>query len=251
MKFVNKTTTFAMIAAIVLSGTLFAATPPDSLVVDNGGNVGVGVATPTSQLHIKGTDAEVLVENTGPTVAVRKLFILHSDSNQQFSMKNTGSGDEWVFNSRKNSFRISKQGSGGVEMELFETGNMTIRGNLTELSSRQEKHNIEKVDAQAILSKVAALPIAHWTYNHDTEGTRHLGPMAEDFHFTFGLGNDSSGISSLDTGGVALAAIQGLNELVHEKDAEIEALRAELEDLRKMVQALASRDHLAVLNGPQ
>jgi hypothetical protein len=37
---------------------------------------------------------------------------------------------------------------------------------------------------------------------------RHIGPMAQDFYSAFGL--DDKRITTIDEGGVALAAIQGL-----------------------------------------
>jgi hypothetical protein len=54
--------------------------------------------------------------------------------------------------------------------------------------------------------------------------------MAQDFHTAFGLnGPDDKHISVLDEGGVALAAIQGLNEKLEEqakeKDAQIQQLQ--------------------------
>ncbi|HEX7653611.1 MAG TPA: hypothetical protein VF607_08895, partial [Verrucomicrobiae bacterium] len=50
-----------------------------------------------------------------------------------------------------------------------------------------------------------------WSYKKDT-GVRHLGPMAQDFHAAFAVGSDERHIASLDEDGVALAAIQGLNQ---------------------------------------
>jgi hypothetical protein len=55
--------------------------------------------------------------------------------------------------------------------------------------------------------------------------------MAEDFYETFGLGDSDKSIGTLDADGVALAAIQGLFELVKEQQAEIEQLRAEMKRL--------------------
>ena len=54
-----------------------------------------------------------------------------------------------------------------------------------------------------------------------------MGPMAQDFYAAFGLGNGERHIASLDTGGVALAAIQGLHEIVKERECEIEDLRTQ------------------------
>jgi hypothetical protein len=55
------------------------------------------------------------------------------------------------------------------------------------------------------------LEIAEWRYNHTPEG-RHIGPMAEDWHATFGLGTNNKGVACRDMAGVALAAIQSLRE---------------------------------------
>jgi hypothetical protein len=57
------------------------------------------------------------------------------------------------------------------------------------------------------------------------ESIRHMGPMAQDFHAAFGLGEDERRISIVDSDGVALAAIQGLHEVVKEKEEEIQALK--------------------------
>ena len=49
--------------------------------------------------------------------------------------------------------------------------------------------------------------------------------MAQDFHTAFDLnGADDKHIATVDEEGVALAAIQGLNQRLNEKDAEIQKL---------------------------
>jgi hypothetical protein len=73
--------------------------------------------------------------------------------------------------------------------------------------------------------------------------------MAQDFQTAFGLnGTDDKHISVVDEGGVALAAIQGLNQKVEEqkselkaRDAEIQDLKQSMADLKKMVQSLAEK----------
>ena len=53
-----------------------------------------------------------------------------------------------------------------------------------------------------------------WSYKA-RPGNKHIGPMAQDFHAAFGLnGSDDTHIATVDESGVALAAIQGLNEKV-------------------------------------
>jgi hypothetical protein len=115
-------------------------------------------------------------------------------------------------------------------MILQRNGNLRINGTLVELSDRDAKSNLVAVDGQQTLAKVIQLPLSEWSYQKDKEQTRHLGPMAQDFHKAFGLGEDEKGICTLDTSGVALAAIQGLHEQVQEKDARIRMLEKQLAD---------------------
>lgn len=127
-------------------------------------------------------------------------------------------------------------------MSLFPNGNMTIGGILIQGSSRTLKKDIEPVDPAQVLAAVTQLPINSWSYK--TEEARHIGPMAEDFFQVFGLGNDEMRIASLDTSGVALAAIQGLHrsfqQVVEDKDAEIADLTSRLEALERLVAELSN-----------
>ena len=65
------------------------------------------------------------------------------------------------------------------------------------------------------------------------DAVRHLGPTAQDFYRAFSLGQDDRHIASLDSSGVALAAIQGLYGLVQEKDTQIVALEERLDELEQ------------------
>ena len=67
------------------------------------------------------------------------------------------------------------------------------------------------------------MPITSWAYKTDCN-TRHIGPMAQDFHKAFGLGGSDKSIATVDADGVALAAIQGLHQIEKGKDAKISAL---------------------------
>lgn len=62
--------------------------------------------------------------------------------------------------------------------------------------------------------------------------------MAQDFHRAFGLGDDDKTINSLDADGVALAAIQGLYQIVREKEAENTALQRRVDGLEARLKAL-------------
>jgi outer membrane murein-binding lipoprotein Lpp len=113
-------------------------------------------------------------------------------------------------------------------------------GTWTDSSSRAVKENVEPVAGPEILEKVQTLEVSEWNYEDEDSETRHCGPMAEEFHDTFGLGEDNEHIASLDTGGVALAAIQGLADRLDEKDERIEELEDEAETAR--AEAAAARE---------
>jgi hypothetical protein len=98
------------------------------------------------------------------------------------------------------------------------------------------------------LAKVTALPIAKWNFKQDP-GTKHLGPVAQDFYAAFNVGSDDKHIATVDEGGVALAAIQGLNQKLEDtlkaKDAEIEQLKRSVAELREVVGQLAKAATIA------
>lgn len=107
-------------------------------------------------------------------------------------------------------------------------------------SDRNLKENFAAVDAKTMLEKVASLPVTQWNYKKEGAAEKHVGPMAQDFHAAFGLnGDDDKHISAVDESGVALAAIQGLNEKLKEKDVEIAELKKSVAELRKIVERLA------------
>jgi hypothetical protein len=104
----------------------------------------------------------------------------------------------------------------GRFMDTSTGGYLSTAGVWTDASSRILKENFHPVDPADILDRVTALPVTVWNYRGQDPSVRHIGPVAEDFHSVFGVGDDSKHIASLDTGGVALAAIQGLNQKVEQ-----------------------------------
>jgi hypothetical protein len=126
---------------------------------------------------------------------------------------------------------------GGTELMHLVAGGLYVNGAFVSSSDRNAKENLEPVDTLAALEKVVALPLSEWSYKADT-GARHIGPMAQDFRAAFGLGHDDKGIATVDADGVALAAIQGLHQLLKQKDGEVEALKKSLADLQGQVAKL-------------
>jgi hypothetical protein len=127
---------------------------------------------------------------------------------------------------------------GGTELMHLVAAGLYVNGALVVTSDRNAKENFADIQSREVLAKVAALPITTWNYKQDAT-SRHLGPMAQDFYAAFGVGLDDKHIATVDADGVALAAIQGLNQKLEEKTSRIEDLEKRLE---KLEQLLDSRD---------
>lgn len=84
------------------------------------------------------------------------------------------------------------------------------------------------VDVADVLRRVRDLPLSTWSYDFDHTSVKHMGPMAQDFAASFGLGDSTRQIHTVDTAGVSLAAIQALADRLD----DIEARLSELERVR-------------------
>jgi trimeric autotransporter adhesin len=82
------------------------------------------------------------------------------------------------------------------------------------LSDVGAKQGFTRVEGRQVLQAVASLPISTWSYRAQDPSIRHIGPTAQDFHAAFQVGEDDGYISTVDEGGVALAAIQELYRMV-------------------------------------
>ncbi len=135
-------------------------------------------------------------------------------------------------------------GTSGLQTATYLTGNVYSGGTFTDTSDRNVKTGFEPVNVQTILTKVAGLPITRWQYTNDV-ATPHVGPMAQDFYAAFAVGPDNKHITTIDEGGVALAAIQGLNQKLNEENTQLkqqnDRLAVRLDELEAMVKSLAKQ----------
>jgi hypothetical protein len=97
----------------------------------------------------------------------------------------------------------------------------------TNASDAALKTGFTPVDPAGVLDRVSDMPITSWSYRSEP-GVIHIGPTAQDFHAAFGLGSDDKTIGTVDADGVALAAIQGLDQKMQEKDARLAELESRL-----------------------
>lgn len=163
------------------------------------------------------------------------------------------SSDADVVSTNNNS--VTLRASGGYR--LFSNGALSAGvflgagdNSWASISDRYAKKNFQPADGREILDKLVQVPIHRWNYKSEAEGdVPHLGPMAQDFKAAFYPGRDDKSITTLEFDGVALAAIQGLNEKVEHKaqhaarrikelETENAALQARLESVEGILKRL-------------
>ena len=111
-------------------------------------------------------------------------------------------------------------------------------GTWTNASDVNRKHLFAEVSGEDVLARLRNLPVTSWSYRTNSEGARHIGPTAQDFHAAFGLGDDDKVISTVDADGVALAAAQALEARTATQADEIDRLRSVNTEQEQRIQAL-------------
>ena len=202
----------------------FASTAANQFLIRAGGGVGINTSNPVVPLTIEGSGAY-------NSIGAAAIVVRNPTANKSW---------EWhVLDDGKMQF--ADLDAGATRMLIDTAGNVSANSFIT-TSDRHAKENFSPVNAQDVLAKVAALPISQWNFKSET-AVQHVGPMAQDFRAAFGLGTDERHIATVDADGVALAAIQGLNEKVEQKLAqkqtEITELQRQLNELKVLVQQLA------------
>jgi hypothetical protein len=202
--------------------------PTDSLRISSDGDVGIGTGSPSAAIDI--------VRSTGAVATVAR-YANNSGIQTLFDRTDVGASD-WQMSNFNTTFQITVPGASPGQFSLGTNGNLTIGGTqyLTG-SSRDLKENFVPVDGRTILQRVVDMPLTEWNAKTDPD-QRHIGPVAEDWWATFQFGPDDKHVSPTDIGGVALAAIKGLHQVVAEKDLAITRLQQQNSELAARLAAI-------------
>lgn len=137
-----------------------------------------------------------------------------------------GRGNRWIYFGPLNA---------GNTLVAWNGARLSDGGTWSNASDKNRKTDFEEVDAQKILERLAALPVRAWRYTNENAAVKHIGPTAQDFKAAFGLGDDDKSIGTVDADGVALAAIQALNQKLEAERAENDRLKQRLVELERLV----------------
>lgn len=143
-----------------------------------------------------------------------------------YSQRADGGGSRWVYIGDLNA---------GDTLHAWSGAHLTDGGVWANASDKNRKTDFADVAPQSVLAKLAALPVREWRYTNEVSSVRHLGPTTQDFQAAFHLGTDDTSIGTVDESGVALAAIQGLNQKLEQKETEITELKARLDRLEQLL----------------
>jgi hypothetical protein len=104
-------------------------------------------------------------------------------------------------------------------------------------SDKNQKENFEPVHGEAVLAKLANIPVSSWNYiGQDAKQFRHYGPVAQDFFAAFG--HDAMGtigtpttLNIGDVAGILWIGVQALQDRTEKLVQENLKLRAEMQSL--------------------
>jgi hypothetical protein len=164
---------------------------------------------------------------------------IHSGNDNQFIVR--ANGGFW-FGAVTTTDPFTPTIGPGVFISTSTGAYLSSGGTWANASDRAVKANFAPVHGQAVLARLAEIPITSWNYKNQAPSIRHIGPTAQDFYAAFGVGEDDTHISTLDADGVALAAIQGLYQIVQEQEAQITALKAEIAGRQEQINALQQQN---------
>ena len=105
------------------------------------------------------------------------------------------------------------------------------------LSDEDSKIKESVLDDLDMLEKLNRLPISNWRYHG--QDVNHMGPMAQDMHAIFGVG-DIDRVSTLDSDGIILSALRGMTQLKDQMQDRVERLHAEIMSNEKTIEDAAT-----------
>lgn len=250
------------------------------MAIDADGNVGIGNVNPASKLTINGPDNNGTIAGLEVNSGGQKIILdgneldcttggLHINVNSlnDLLVRTTTRRAEFTFehalgSGLTNGFSLSNPGSNSVYWTMYSTngdGNLELyyKGNLrgefnsttgayTNISDRRLKENIRPLTG--VLPRVMELQPARYTFRGDPQQNQQIGFIAQDVFMIFpevvskGTEGDSDKeVHTMDYGALSVIALAAVKEIVEGRQPEIQALKAENQELKEKVKTLEAR----------
>lgn len=213
----------------VLGGLFNEASGPYATVAGGDNNTALGANSFAAGHRAKAmhVGSFVWADSTSLDVASTRdnQFLVHATGGTRFEV---GSGGQWI-DMRQFGNRLINTSSGAY---------LSLGGAWTNSSDRAMKQGIVEVDGVVVLEQLDTLPVYTWNYIVEGPQTVRMGPMADEFFATFGLGDDDQVISTVDSNGVALAALKGLHAKVKTQQTLIEAQQVKIQEMETKIAAI-------------
>jgi len=118
--------------ALLVAGWSSVAVAQTGVLFVEGSRVGVGIATPSETLHVKGTDGltKLHVEEASATVKQRELYLLSNNGGVRFAFEDTSTGRRISMRNVNAQFQMDMNNDLLPELRLAANGNLTITGSL-------------------------------------------------------------------------------------------------------------------------
>jgi hypothetical protein len=199
-----------------------AGTAP-RLTILTGGNVGIGVTNPATQLEIYNSNDQPATLRLSSTVsdgdALAAIISFSNDAGGggvQGRIENIATEDDTTV------FKFYTDNTSSPSMTLFDSGNMTIAGTLTQNSDVRLKENIKPIESA--LDKVKQMQGVE--FNKINSGTKEIGVVAQEIEKIIPelVLEDKEGIKSVAYGNITAVLI----EAIKEQQKQIEELKEQL-----------------------
>lgn len=92
------------------------------------------------------------------------------------------------------------------------------------VSDKKKKENFKHENPEDILKGITKLKITSWNYKSEDTKIRHLGPMAQQFYSTFGIGESKVSICTIDIDGVSMIGIKALEKRTSDLSEKLNGL---------------------------
>lgn len=216
--------------------TPFATSGANQFLVHAAGGVGINLNNPTDAALSVGGLLRLNDSNLYFRTGTDRNHGLGYYGGTRAFASDTGIDGPVLFGYTGGRLGIEQAGTEYIALAWTATS-VSVYGTFNNNSDRNAKERIEPVNPSQVLEEVLRVPVSEWSYKVDPV-TRHMGPMAQDFHSALGLGTDERHIAPIDEGGVAIAAIQGLNQKVDELKTELSRRNLENAELKQRLDAL-------------